>query len=375
MAEREYANTTRRHGGRRGIASKESLMARVTTEIAGVDLFCGVGGLTHGLERAGVDVRLGVDIDPECRYAFETNNRARFLERSVEAIEAQELEQALKGARVRLLAGCAPCQPFSTYRQKPTKPKDDRWTALRHFSRRIVEIEPELVTMENVPGLAKQELFREFVRTLERAGYSVATTMVECAEYGVPQERRRLVLLASRLGAIALLSPKALRCRRRSVSQAIGSLPRVRAGRSCKTDPLHCAAGLSPINRKRIEASSPGGTWRDWPAKLVVPCHTKETGQRYQSVYGRMSWDGAAPTITTQFYNYGSGRYGHPTQARAVTLREGAILQSFPRHYRFVTPGEDPSFTVIGRLIGNAVPVRLGQAIGETLLAHAEVHG
>ena len=124
-------------------------MARLTPEIAAVDLFCGVGGLTHGLERAGINVRLGIDIDPECRYAFEANNKARFLERSVEAVEARELEQAFEGAGVRLLAGCAPCQPFSTYRQKLTKPKDDRWTLLQHFSRRIVDIEPELVTMRS----------------------------------------------------------------------------------------------------------------------------------------------------------------------------------------------------------------------------------
>lgn len=365
----------RRHCTRHRIERTESLMARKTREIAAVDLFCGVGGLTHGLERAGIDVRLGVDIDPECRYAFEANNKARFLERSVEAIEAHELERALKGAGIRLLAGCAPCQPFSTYRQKTTKPKDDRWTLLRHFSRRIVEIEPELVTMENVPGLAKQAVFREFVRVLDRAGYSVSTTLVDCAQYGVPQDRRRLVVLASRLGAIEMLSPKTLRCRRRSVLQAIGSLPQVRAGQTCKADPLHCAAGLASINRKRIAASSPGGTWRDWPAELLARCHTKETGERYQSVYGRMSWGGTAPTITTQFYNYGSGRYGHPTQARAVTLREGAILQSFPRSYRFVAPGVFPSFTLIGRLIGNAVPVRLGHAIGQSLLAHAQAHG
>jgi DNA (cytosine-5)-methyltransferase 1 len=338
--------------------------------IVAVDLFCGVGGLTHGLAQANIDVRLGVDIDPSCAYPYEANNRAQFLEKSVEDLCATELESALGSTGIRLIAGCAPCQPFSTYRQKSGKTSDHRWTLLRAFSRRILEIEPELVTMENVPGLANQRVFHEFVKSLEAAGYHVASEVVDCAAYGVPQERKRLVLLASKLGSIKLLSPAEMNCRRRSVADAIRRLPIVSAGGASDLDALHCAAGLSPINLKRIRVSVPGGTWRDWPRSLVAKCHVRQSGQRYQSVYGRMRWFEAAPTITTQFYNFGSGRYGHPVQARAITLREGAILQSFPRNYRFVRPGERPSLTEIGRLIGNAVPVKLGKVIGISLQRH-----
>jgi DNA (cytosine-5)-methyltransferase 1 len=340
--------------------------------IVAVDLFCGVGGLTHGLEQAGVAVRLGVDIDPQCAYAYQTNNNAEFLEKSVEAIGADDLQDAFGDANIRLIAGCAPCQPFSTYSQKKRETVDRRWTLLRAFSQRILDIKPELVTMENVPGLAKQRVFREFVTGLESAKYHVAIEIVDCSAYGVPQVRRRLVLLASKLGSVKLLTPAELRCRRRSVSQAIRSLPVIRAGNACKSDALHCAAGLSPINKQRIGASVPGGTWRDWPNALVAKCHKKDSGERYQSVYGRMTWRDPAPTITTQFYNFGSGRYGHPAQARAITLREGAILQSFPKNYRFVAPGDKPSLTTIGRLIGNAVPVKLGKVIGTSLLRHIQ---
>jgi DNA (cytosine-5)-methyltransferase 1 len=339
-------------------------------QIVAVDLFCGVGGLTHGLTQANIDVRLGVDIDPTCAYPYEANNRARFLGKSVEDLRARELESALGSNGVRLIAGCAPCQPFSTYRQKSGKTSDHRWTLLRTFSRRILEIEPDLVTMENVPGLANQPVFHEFVKSLEATGYHVSSEVVDCAAYGVPQERMRLVVLASKFGSPQLLRPAEMNCRRRSVANAIRRLPRVSAGGACDSDALHCAAGLSPINLKRLRASVPGGTWRDWPRSLVAQCHVKQSGQRYQSVYGRMRWSEAAPTITTQFYNFGSGRYGHPAQARAITLREGAILQSFPRNYRFVRPGDRPSLTAIGRLIGNAVPVKLGKVIGVSLLRH-----
>lgn len=135
-------------------------------------------------------------------------------------------------------------------------------------------------------------------------------------------------------------------------------------------DPLHQTATLSPTNLLRIRASKPGGTWRDWDPELVATCHRKRSGKTYPSVYGRMSWDEPAPTVTTQFFGFGNGRFGHPEQDRAISLREGAILQSFPKNYRFVKPGEPIHFSILGRLIGNAVPVKLGEAIGRSLVAH-----
>lgn len=340
-------------------------------KVCAVDLFCGAGGLTNGLESAGIDVRLGIDIDPACEFPYTANNRAKFLLKSVEDIEARDLERVFRKRGVRLLAGCAPCQTFSTYNQK-ADPTDKRWRLLLQFSRLVRELSPELVTMENVPRLIGHDIFRKFVEYLEEARYHVAYEIVNCMDYGIPQQRQRLVLLASRLGPIRLLAPSELGLTRRTVREAIADLSPLQAGEVDESDPLHRAAMLSQMNLKRIESSSPGGTWRDWKDALVADCHKKETGKTYPSVYGRMCWDEPAPTITTQFYGFGNGRFGHPEQNRAISLREGAILQGFPRNYVFSRP-EEPMFRKsIGRLIGNAVPPTLGEVIGRSILTHVQ---
>jgi len=338
-----------------------------------VDLFCGAGGLTHGLERAGINVRLGVDVDPACEYPYSANNQATFLLRSVEELQAGEVEQAFGESNIRLLAGCAPCQTFSTYNQKAT-PDDRRWWLLREFSRLIGEVSPELVTMENVPRLQDQSVFEEFVATLNNRGYRVSHEVVNCEEYGVPQHRRRLVLMASKLGFIRLLSPSEFGAQSTTVRASIENLPALNAGETDKQDALHQASALSITNLNRIEASRPGGTWRDWDETLVADCHKRRSGKTYPSVYGRMSWDEPAPTITTQFFGFGNGRFGHPEQNRAISLREGATLQSFPPGYAFVAPGEPVHKKMVGRLVGNAVPVRLGEVIGRSIVEHVAAH-
>lgn len=337
--------------------------------INAIDLFCGVGGLTHGLEKAGIEVRLGVDIDPACEYPFTANNKAKFLLRSVEYLDVNDLEKYYKQDEIKLLAGCAPCQTFSTYNQKANE-SDKRWWLLKHFSRLVSGLLPELVTMENVPGLMCHNVFHQFVSDLRNTGYTVDYGVINCAEYGIPQRRNRLVLLASKIGPLMLLTPEQFGNRLCSVKEAIGKLPPIRAGSTHPDDPLHRSSELSDINLRRIKASKPGGTWRDWPDELLVKCHTKATGKTYPSVYGRMSWDRPSPTITTQFYGYGNGRFGHPDQDRAISLREGAILQSFPVDYQFTRPGVPIQQGVIGRLIGNAVPVTLGEVIGASLVKH-----
>ena len=154
----------------------------------------------------------------------------------------------------------------------------------------------------------------------------------------------------------------------------IYDLPEIPAGGVCETDPLHRSAALSAINLERIQASIPGGTWRDWPENLRCACHLKNSGQTYSSVYGRMTWDQIGPTITTQFYSYGTGRYGHPEQDRALSLREGALLQTFPEDYDFIDPAHPFVFRDVARHIGNAVPVRLGEIIGQTIINHLHEH-
>jgi DNA (cytosine-5)-methyltransferase 1 len=343
--------------------------------VAAVDLFCGVGGLTCGLQRAGIEVKLGVDIDPNCRFPFEANNKARFSQKSVAEVTPQEIKLAWGEAQYKLLAGCAPCQPFSTYSQAWDPTTDHRWALLLDFARLVCKTKPDFVTMENVPRLQRQGVFRDFVDSLERDGFRVSFSVVNCVDYGVPQFRRRLVLLASRLGTITLIPSRRRPTDRLSVRQAISGLPPLSAGEICHDDALHQSCTLSDLNYARIKASKPGGTWKDWPKRLLADCHTKTTGDGYVSVYGRMTWDDPAPTVTTQFYAFGSGRFGHPNQNRAISLREGAILQSFPKGYKFVPRGKPIHTKVVGRLIGNAVPVKLGEAIGRSVIAHIAERG
>lgn len=339
-----------------------------TPRIVGVDLFCGVGGLTHGLVRGGIQVAAGVDIDASCRYPFEANNSAVFLERDVAKLKAEEISRYYDGADLTLLAGCAPCQPFSTYsRSGRNSEYESQWPLVMAFGRLAKRIKPDLITMENVPQLADHAVFEQFLNSL--TGYKKWWSVVECTSIGVPQTRKRLVLLASRLGREGL-ELTATDSPDRSVRETIASLAPLKAGQSHPSDPLHMAPSLSPLNLQRIKASRPGGTWRDWPPELQATCHKKTTGATYPSVYGRMEWDRPAPTITTQCFGYGNGRFGHPEQDRAISLREAAMLQTFPESYAFVPPGEPVKFNKMGRLIGNAVPVRLGEVIAHSLIKH-----
>lgn len=339
-------------------------------KIHAVDLFCGAGGLTCGLRQAGVLVKAGVDIATSCRYAYSHNNHADFVEKSVTDLKSDDIERYFGGSDFTLLAGCAPCQAFSTYNRK-SSPADPRWHLLTEFGRLIEESKPDFVAMENVPQLANKDVFEAFLKRLEKCGYyKPYWKVVKCEEYGLAQRRHRLVLLASRLGPIKVLSPEEFGAPRRTVREVIGALPPVAAGEVGKEDPLHSARGLSPINLERIRASRPGGTWRDWPEALKLECHKRETGASYVGVYGRMKWDEPSPTMTTQFIGYGSGRFGHPEQDRALTLREGAMLQSFPRDYKFVSPDEPLELSTVARMIGNAVPVVIGELIGKSIFAH-----
>ena len=335
-----------------------------------VDLFCGAGGLSHGFVLEGVPVVLGIDMDEACGYPFERNNGGTFAAADVSGLSGDALKDAFTPGAFRILAGCAPCQPFSTYTQAR---RDTRRTLVGEFARMVEETRPDVVAMENVRRLRMFDggsLLADFERRLASVGYDVSVSDVDCADYGVPQSRKRLVVLASRHGPLALgTSPSGVRA---TVRDAIAHLPPLRAGETDGGDPLHASARLSDVNSKRIRASRPGGTWRDWPEELRLACHRRKTGEGYASVYGRMSWDEPSPTVTTQFYGFGSGRFGHPEQDRALTLREGALLQSFPDGYRFVPEGGKANFGTVGRLIGNAVPVALGRAIARAVMAHLE---
>lgn len=333
-------------------------------QIAAVDLFCGAGGLSLGLKSAGVQVRAGIDLDPACRHPYEANLGATFVEKDVKDVGAEELLELWGAADFRLLAGCAPCQPFSSHRRGADTSSEDSWDLLSHFGRLVQETTPQFVTMENVTRLARMSVFEQFVAGLKEQGYAVEFGTLYGPEFGLPQERRRLVLVASRVGEIHLPLGNKDRSLFATVGQTIGILPRLEHGEADPSDPLHTARRLSPVNLKRMRASKPGGTWRDWPEDLRAPCHRKASGSSFQAFYGRMRADNPSPTITTQSYNFGTGRFGHPEQDRSLTLREAAMLQGFPRDYSFVPSGERPSMQSVGRLIGNAVPPAFGEAVG-----------
>ena len=330
--------------------------------IHAVDLFCGIGGLTHGLRLAGVAVKAGFDIDLTCRHAFETNNDgAGFVCEDVRDVHFADLEPYYATAKVTALVGCAPCQPFSAHNRRK-KRSDADCSLVNEFARLVREGMPDLVSMENVPGLAKHPSFAELIETLTALGYEVTTTIVSCERYGVPQRRRRLVLLASQHGL--LLLPES-RGAPPTVRDCIRDLPVLEDGSASADDPAHAAMPLSPTNRDRIAQSRPGGSWVDWDDYLVNECHRNA---HYPAPYGRMSWDDLAPTITTQFCYYSTGRFGHPEQDRAISVREGAMLQTFPRDYNLVDDENPLTIRQLARHVGNAVPVNLGSAIGATFV-------
>lgn len=327
-----------------------------------VDLFCGAGGLTLGLRRAGWDVAGGVDLDAAAGLTYRRNNPgARFLAADLRCVSGRDVRALAGGARGRelLLAGCPPCRPFSKQRRAAAPAPVGEAALLGEFGRLVAELRPRAVLLENVPGLAAGAgagVFREFLRVLRAGGWRGRHAVVNARDWGVPQHRRRCVLLASRGGRAALPAPAP--GPPATVRSAIERFPPLAAGRGDASVPNHRAAGLSARNLRRLRATPPdGGGRRDWPPGLGLECHRGARG--FSDVYGRMWWDRPAPTLTSRCNSLSNGRFGHPEQHRAVSLREAAALQSFPDDYEFFG-----SQSRVARWIGNAVPVALAEALG-----------
>lgn len=341
-----------------------------------VDLFCGIGALTHGMSLEGFHVVAGVDNDALCKFAYEKNNAAKFIQKDISNFSAQELRKLYRGASIKILVGCAPCQPFSSINRKGSvhKGKGEQWRPLRRFMRLVQDVKPHIVSMENVPGLInakKHRIFAEFISVLEKAGYQTTYKIVDVSRYGVPQRRRRLVLLSSLFGPIECV-PETHSCKNHvTVKDVIGRLPPLKNGATHPSDSLHRASRLSERNLLRIIATPKnGGSAKDWPAALVPKCYKRKSGRSYMStVYGRMRWDQPAPTMTTHCITLGTGRFGHPTQNRAISLREAARFQSFPDYYEFEEPHKLRASRV-AKQIGNAVPVELGRVIAKSIKKH-----
>src|SRR3989344_38471 len=358
----------------KNLSKKEFFNMNATKKLKVIDLFCGIGGLSHGLIKEGLDVVAGIDNDNSCKYGYEYNNKAKFIHKDILQVSAKEINK-LFGAKketIRVLVGCAPCQPFSRLNLKQITAQ--QLEPIGKFANLIKETLPDIVSMENVGGLAdmkKYPIFKTFIDTLEENGYTYKYEIVDVSEYGVPQRRKRLVLLASRFGEIQLIK-RTHKGKRVTVRDVIKNLEPLKDGGASETDPLHRARKLSPKNLKRIKSTPhDGGSSRSWNKNLVFDCHIKDTGKTYRgTVYGRMRWEDPAPTMTTQCIGLGNGRFGHPEQDRAISLREAAIFQTFPANYRFTESNEPIVVAHIAKFIGNAVPVRLGSVICKSIKNH-----
>ena len=338
-----------------------------------VDLFCGIGGLSYGMKSRGLHIIEGFDLDGTCSYAYEANTGAMFIYKDICKVTGKEISSKYSKKSIKVLAGCAPCQPFSSYAHTNKKKDPNKYDLLYEFGRLVKETHPDVVTMENVPSIASFELkdvLGDFVRTLTDEGFAVNYQVVFCPDYGIPQTRKRLVLLASKLGDITLIPPTHKKGEYETVRSTIGNLPFLRAGETNDTDSLHRCAALGDLNMRRLQATPYGGSWKDWPEELMLECHRKEGGKSFGSVYGRMVWDEPSPTITTQCTGIGNGRFGHPEQNRAISIREAALLQTFPMEYSFFPNEEEVSITKASRYIGNAVPPRLGEIIADSIKVH-----
>jgi DNA (cytosine-5)-methyltransferase 1 len=336
-------------------------------KIVAVDLFCGAGGLTAGLRKAGVKVVKGIDIDSEVEKTYKLNNPgSTFLNRDISEITAEDLIQGINRQNdLFLLAGCAPCQPFSL--QNRTKRRDKRKSLMKQVGRLIDLTKPDLVLVENVPGFInkKNRYHTEFIGILKKHKYFFSEGILNARDYGVPQNRRRYVLFASLRSKVSL--PEATygpgKLDYVTVKDAIAKYPRIKAGGSSKSFPNHSSRILSDLNLERLMIiPKDGGSRNSLPKALELKCHNEHNG--HYDVLGRMRWDKPAPTLTCKCTSITNGRYGHPTQNRGISLREAAALQTFSDDYIFYG-----SKTSIAKQIGNAVPVLLAQKLGFALIA------
>ncbi len=331
-----------------------------------VDFFCGAGGLTRGLLDAGINVVAGFDSDECCRSTYEYNNPGvKFIQADIKAIGLNDLLGKCRLRRFNnvLFAGCAPCQPFSSQRKGGGQRHDA--TLLGEFGRLVEVALPGYVVIENVPGIARVRgfsTFQRFLRLLDANDYKYVYDILDAKYYGVPQNRRRLVLFAARQQEPSLPKPRygSHLYPVRTVRQAISHFPPIAAGECHANVPNHVATSITELNLERLRLTPhDGGDRRSWPERLRLECHMGNY-KGHTDVYGRMSWDSPSPALTGRCHSISNGRYGHPEQDRAISLREAAAIQTFPDGYVFFGSNKH-----IAKQIGNAVPVRLAEQIGK----------
>lgn len=349
------------------------------------DYFSGCGGTSSGFQQAGMEIMFALDIDPDAAATYRENfPDTEFFEEDISTVDTKKINSLIKscGDDPVLFCGCAPCQPFT--RQNTESPKrDKRKSLLSKFGLIVQKFKPDFVFVENVPGLQKvpnykQGPFPTFKTRLEKMGYHITYGVVAAQDYGAPQLRRRFVLLASKHGEIDIPAPTHGKNNNpyKTVRHAIEDLPAIAAGETYKGHNLHNhrAAKLSELNMKRIKASKPdGGGRNNWAKDLWPKCYTRknEKGELHSGhtdCYGRLWWGKPATGLTTRCISYSNGRFGHPEQNRAISVREAARLQGFDDDFEF-----KGSLNSMAKQIGNAVPVDLAIAMGRQFIRHIEV--
>jgi DNA (cytosine-5)-methyltransferase 1 len=348
-------------------------MVRQMPKLKAVDFFCGAGGMTNGFQKAGVRVIAGIDIANDCKSTYEFNNpHSKFILADIKKLRADSLETAIdiqKRDDTLIFIGCSPCQYWTkilTTKEKSAESKN----LLMDFKKFIDYYLPGFIVIENVPGIlsTKNSPLDVFLRFLKKNGYVFRHGIINASHFGVPQTRKRFLLIASRV-TTEIQFPERKNDTIPTVRDFIGSnknFPVLNAGHIDNATTLHTTAGLSPKNLQRLQATPHnGGTRLAYVNKknLAIPSQYKNK-RVFVDTYGRMSWDKPAPTITTKFISLSNGRFGHPDQDRALSLREGATLQTFEQTYQFF----GNSLGSLARQIGNAVPPVLAQHIASIII-------
>jgi len=333
--------------------------------LTAIDLFAGGGGLTVGLKGAGFQVVGAVEIESHAFSTYKVNHpEVCAFKQDIRTIRGEYLRMLSPDGQIDLLAGCPPCQGFTSLTSKYKRP-DSRNELIREMGRLIEEIQPRAVMMENVPGLTQKgkPLFDEFLRLLSSLGYIYDFKVLQVADYGVPQSRRRLVLLAGKGFPINMPAPthaqippdglkpwRTIRCVIRNMPKPI-TLEESHKHGGPQAFNWHVIRTLAPQNKRRLCQAKPGKSWVTIPKRLRPACHQdRNTG--FSNVYGRMSWDQTSPTITGGCTTLSKGRFGHPEEDRTISVREAALLQTFPPDYVIDTPFMEYACNIIG----NALP-------------------